>query len=552
MVAVMPCRSKEGDMNDLPARADVVFVGAGHNALVAAAYLLDAGRSVCLLEQMAQPGGWVRTSELGAPGFLHDRWSSLHPGFVGGPAWAELGPDLARHGLKYVTAPLATGSSLPDGRTAVYPADPQALAAELDRLGESAGWNALFAAAGPQLPPLLSLLGAGLDSPGADAALAGLLRDSREGSLPFSQLVTTSAADLVRRCFRTEELRLLAAPWPLHVGASPDDPASALWAVFFLAAMRAGVPAPVGGSGRLAQALAALVTERGGDLFCDTDVDEILVRDGRPAGVRTADGLVVDAGEAVIVSATPDRLYGRLLRGVAGVPAGVRAQAAGYRYKRGCFQVNLALSARPHFRDPRLDAGGAHNLGRGLDALVVSVRQAESGLLPEHPSISWHEPTAVDPTRAPDGRAVARLQVCDAPHTPRGDAAGTRYGAAGWDPAAAEAFADRVLAEAELHVPGLTGLVLERHLTTPADLAAASPNAGPGDSFAGDNSLAQAFTQRPIAAHRGGHRTAVPGVWLTGAATWPGPGVSGLSGRAVARALIGAVSRTPAGATAGG
>ena len=107
-----------------------------------------------------------------------------------------------------------------------------------------------------------------------------------------------------------------------------------------------------------------------------------------------------------------------------------------------------------------------------------------------------------------------RLQVLDVPHTPRGDAAGTAYGSDGWDPATAEAFADRVLAEAELHVPGLSGLVLERHLTTPADLAKASPNAGPGDHAAGENSLAQALTERPIPAHTGGHRTVVPGVWL--------------------------------------
>jgi phytoene dehydrogenase-like protein len=124
-------------------------VGAGHNALVAAAYLLDAGRSVCLPEQMAQPGGWVQTAELGAPGFHHDRWSALHPFFVGGPAWAELGPDLSRHGLEYVTAPLATASSLPDGRAAVAPVDPEAFAVELERLGETAGWNALFTPAGP-------------------------------------------------------------------------------------------------------------------------------------------------------------------------------------------------------------------------------------------------------------------------------------------------------------------------------------------------------------------------------------------------------------------
>ncbi|HUN31956.1 MAG TPA: NAD(P)/FAD-dependent oxidoreductase [Trebonia sp.] len=525
-------------MSDLPRDADVVFVGAGHNALVAAAYLLEAGRSVVLLEQMDHPGGWIRTVEFETQGFRHDLWSAPHPAFVGGPVWAELGPDLTRHGLEYVTPPLAVGSSLPDGRTAVMPVDPQQLEAELDRLGESAGWGDLFQAAGPQIPVLMELLSGGLDSPEAQARLAGLLADSRDSALPFGQLVTGSAVDLVRRHFKTEELRYLAAPWTLHFGVGPEDPAGALWTIVALSALGGGVPMPVGGSGRLAEALTGLVSERGGQLRCGVDVDEILLAEGRGAGVRTADGATVAARQAVIASVTPDQLYGRLLRNAADVPDGVRAQAAGYQFRRGCFQLNLALSAPPRFADRRLNACGGVNLGRGLDELVTSVRQAQAGLLPEYPSISWHEPTAMDLSRAPEGKAVARLQILDAPLAPVGDAAGLLSRVDGWSAATAEAFADRVLAQAEQHLPGLTGLVLERHITSPADLAKASPNAGPGDHAAGDNSLRQGLTQRPIPAHGGGYRTAVPGVWLIGAATWPSAAVSGASGRAVARTLV--------------
>jgi phytoene dehydrogenase-like protein len=488
-------------MDDLPSRADVVFVGAGHNALVAAAYLLQAGRSVVLLEQMGRPGGWVRTAELGAPGFHHDRWSAVHPVFVAGPVSAELGPELARHGLEYVVGPLATGSSMPGGRTAVLPVDSQEFAAELERLGERARWNRLFAAVSPYLPVLLELLGSGLDGPEPHAAMDRVLADSRDSLVPFGQLLAGGAIDLVRRHFVTEELRMLAAPWSLHSGVGPEDPASALWAVLSLALLAGGCPAPIGGSGRLADALTGVVTDRGGDVVCGVDVDEVLVRDGRAAAVRSVGGATVTADEAVIASVTPDQLYGRLLRRTAGVPAGVRSQASRYRFKRGCFQLNLALTARPRFADPRLDAGGAHNLGRGVGELATSVRQAEAGLLPQHPSISWHEPTAVDPSRAPEGKAILRLQVLDAPHTPQGDAAGELQGISGWAASTAKAFADRVLAEAEAHAPGLTGLIIERHCTTPADLARSSPNAGPGDSGAGENSLMQGFLQRPIPAH---------------------------------------------------
>jgi phytoene dehydrogenase-like protein len=421
----------------------------------------------------------------------------------------------------------------------VLPVDKGELGAELDRLGEGASWGGLFNAVGSQLPALIELVSGSLDNPKARATLSRLLADSHDTALPFGQLLSGSAADLVRRYFTTEELRYLAAPWTLHFGLGPEDPAGALWTILALGILGGGAPTPAGGSGRLAEAITALVTERGGDVCCGVDVDEIVLAKGRPVGVRTADGATVTAGRAVIASVTPDQLYGRLLRNAARVPEGVRSQAAGYRYKRGCFQMNLALSARPHFTDSRLDAGGTHNLGRGLDELVTSVRQAEAGLLPEHPSISWHEPTAVDSTRAPEGKAIVRIQVLDAPLVPAGDAAGVLGDVAGWSASTAEAFADRVLAEAEPHLPGLTGLVLERHITTPADLAKASPNAGPGDHGAGENSLSQGFIQRPIAAHGGGYRTAVPGVWLIGAATWPSGGVSGASGRAVARILTG-------------
>ena len=134
---------------------DVIFIGAGHNALVAAGYLTRAGRPVCLLERSDVPGGWVRSEELTLPGFIHDAYSALHPSFVYGPAFAELGPELAEHGLRYVQGSVATGSSLPDGRSAVISTDPAELATELDRLGDGEAWARLMADLGPHLQSLL-------------------------------------------------------------------------------------------------------------------------------------------------------------------------------------------------------------------------------------------------------------------------------------------------------------------------------------------------------------------------------------------------------------
>ena len=81
---------------------DAVFIGSGHNALVAAAYLARAGRSVLVLERNDRPGGFVRTDELTLPGFKHDTFSAAHPLFLTGAAYAELGPELEERGLHYV------------------------------------------------------------------------------------------------------------------------------------------------------------------------------------------------------------------------------------------------------------------------------------------------------------------------------------------------------------------------------------------------------------------------------------------------------------------
>ena len=133
---------------------------------------------------------------------------------------------------------------------------------------------------------------------------------------------------------------------------------------------------------------------------------------------------------------------------------------------------------------------------------------------------------------------MVRLQVLDAPLHPSGDAADLIPADGEWTDSVAERFADRVVVEAAQHISGLEQMVSARHILSPADLARTSPNAGPGDHASGHNALSQAFTRRPIPAHRGGYATVVPDLYLIGAATWPGPGVGGSSGRAVARRLL--------------
>jgi phytoene dehydrogenase-like protein len=247
---------------------DIVLLGAGHNALVAAAYLAKAGRSVVLLDRAEVPGGFVRTEELTLPGFLHDTYSAVHPLLVNGPVFAELGQELEDFGLRYVQSRISTGVSLRDGRSAVIPTDPRALRTVLDRLGERAAW-----------------------------------------------------ADLMADRFRSEELRATFLPWPLHVGVGPQEAGGALWTAAMMAALTRGNPAPVGGSGRLTTALVGLVERYGGVVVTGTEVDEVLVGGGRATAVRTTDGDVWTAARAVIATTAVPGLY--LIGGATWPGAGV-------------------------------------------------------------------------------------------------------------------------------------------------------------------------------------------------------------------------------------
>src|SRR5512139_2311307 len=106
--------------------ADAVVIGAGHNGLVAANLLADAGWDVLVLEATEVPGGAVRSAQVTAPGYLSDLFSSFYPLGYASPVLRGL--DLNRYGLKWTHAPDVLAHLLPDGRAAVINRDLDATA----------------------------------------------------------------------------------------------------------------------------------------------------------------------------------------------------------------------------------------------------------------------------------------------------------------------------------------------------------------------------------------------------------------------------------------
>lgn len=527
---------------------DAVFVGAGHNALIAAAYLARRGWSVLVLERNDRPGGFVRCDELTLPGFSHDTFSSAHPLLVSSPVYAELGPELEARGLSYVSCEFATGVSLESGASAVLVTDTAANAEELERVmsGEGEAWLQMIEGFAEVAEPLFGLLGMDLATPAARPLLRRLMLTDSGLPSRFAGELTRTGREVLCERFRSPVTHALLAPWLSHCARPIDQAGGAPWLALTMAALeQGGYCVPVGGSEQLAIALARLVEDHGGEIRCDSPVEEIVLADGAASGVLTHDGEAFAARRAVIASTAPDQLYLRLLASSAGaVSSEVRRQARRFRYGAACVQVHLALSGPARFADERLARTGGTHLTPGLDAISRSVNEGLRGLLPAVPTIALDMPTIADPTRVPRaGQAVARLQILDLPPHPRGDAAGEiDVGGDGWTPAVLERFADRVVKVAGRHIPGLEDGILGRAVIGPREIAAFNPNAGPGDPYGGSHDLSQSYLLRPLA-HAPGHATPVPRLHMLGAATWPGHGVSGGSGRIVAQALLAAADR---------
>ncbi|QHW34820.1 NAD(P)/FAD-dependent oxidoreductase [Paenibacillus rhizovicinus] len=519
---------------------DMIIIGSGHNALITGAYLTRAGRSVLVLEKNDRPGGFVRTEELTLPGFKHDVYAAAHPLFTTGPAYMELKDALEARGLTYLNTDLPTGVSMEDGATAVVPRSFEDFAAEAERLapGDGTALAALFEQLNPHVNDVFGLFSMDLSGPEAAPVLQRLLHDGNgPGYSSFARSLFTTARHAVNE-FKSPVMRSMLASWVTHLGRTPDEVGSGIWVpLTAMALMAGGMPIPSGGSEQLALALARLVKDQGGEIRTNSLVERIIVKNDRAVGVRTADGVVYAAKQAVVASTTPDQLYLTLLAD-SDVPPALRTQAKQFRYGRGCVQIHLALAEPPRWPDARFNRVGQPHLTDGLDGFTLAIAQGTADLLPAKPTFTVDCPTNLDASRAPAGKAIMRIQVLEVPVRPRGDAAGRiDVGDGTWTPALTERFTERVLEVAGKHIPNIPSAVIGKYVVTPDTIARFNPNAGPGDPYGGAHDLAQSYLFRPLPGQPG-HRSAIPNVYMLGAATWPGHGVNGGSGYIVAQQLL--------------
>lgn len=515
--------------------ADYIVVGSGINALVAAAMLGRKGRKVLVLERNDRLGGCLRTEEITAPGFVHDVMATTVVLFLLSPAYAALGKDLHARGLEIATTDTPTAVLLPDGRAAVFSTERARNIALFDGLaaGDGGRFAKVMEGMGADAPFVFSLLGGSLWSGGM---LKTVLKETwRRGPRAmasfFGEALETARAHL-ETTYRSEVTQALWAPWVLHTGLGPESAYSAQMAkVIAFAVEAAGCPIVKGGTQNLVAAFKRLIEDQHGMVKTGADVEAIVLDGGGAAkGVRLSDGTTLHAAKGVICSVTPNQLYNRLLAGKQ-LPSAVTDGVTAYRYGKGNMQIHYALSQPPRWKADGLDKVALIHMTPGLDGVSRASNEAERGMLPAISTICVGQPTALDPGRAPEGKAILWLQLPEVPRLLKGDAAGLietpKDGR--WTEPVREKFADRIEDILATNIEGFRETVLARRSYSPADLEALNVNLVGGDPYGGYCGIDQFFLWRPLK-NSVNHRTHVPGLYHIGASTHPGPGLGGGSG----------------------
>lgn len=504
---------------------DAIIIGAGHNGLVCAAYLLREKLKVLVLERSDRIGGACVTEEL-FPGFRLSTasysLSLLLPDII-----TELGLELdIRAKDPELFAPY------PDGGGLIMWRDPakrhEAIASisrnDADRYPEFVG---LFEEAACYLRPLLSY----------PATRKQARRSFRRSETPdlFKRTVDASIAEICEDYFESELMQgLMASQGIIGTAAGPRTPGTSYIYLHHAFGEATGEPGAWGfvrgGMGAVTGALAEVVTGLGGEIRLEAEVASV-----RTDGARRATGVVLASGEeisapAVLSNADPKRTAAFVDE---------RALAPEYRLDIDVLptagtvvKVNCALAGLPRFTGMS-DSGdvapehlGTITISPSIDYLEAASKEADEGRPATRMMIEAWIQTASEPELAPEGKHTLSIF---AQYVPYELAEGT------WD-TRREEIGDTVIATLEEYAPGLTDLIEDRMVLGPPDLEERFGLSG-GNIFHGEILPDWLFDKRPAATwHR--YRLPLPGMYLCGSGAHPGGGVSGAPGRNAARALL--------------
>lgn len=518
-------------------RYDAVVIGGGHNGLVTAFYLARAGLRTLVLERRDMVGGMAVTEEF-APGFRASTGAYVLA-MLGEHIWRDM--RLAERGLRVD----ACGPNLN-----VYPSGAHLWMCEraVDAAREVARFSRKDAAAYPRFEDDLMRIARwfgplfGLTPPdlrmrtAADWSRALRLGrtavKNRGMLLDAYQLMMASSATYLDERFESDEVKAALGWFSINDSVSgPSTPGTAYTLLHEYASSEVGGGVRKwgfvrGGIGTLGRLMADAVREAGGEVRTSTPVKGVIVERGSATGVLLEGGETIEA-RLVVSNADPKTTMFRLV-GEGALGADFCNALRTFITDGTSIKVNLALGGLPRLRFPALNEGdGVQPYHRSIIELTSSIRQmdlnqaeARAGIpAKDHPHVECCFPTVFDPSLAPEGKHIMTIDMNSQPYTLRDGSH--------WDDIIDD-VADRCVRELCEYFPGLDGMIEHRQALSPLDMERLFGATG-GHALHGDMGDHQMFVLRPV---RGwaGYRMPIRHLYLCGAGTHPGGGISGANG----------------------
>jgi beta-carotene ketolase (CrtO type) len=532
---------------------DVILIGAGHNALVCAAYLLKAGYSVRLLEKNAIPGGGSTTEELlpdTAPGFRFNPCAIDHIFIHLGPVIQEL--ELHKYGLEYLWCDPVVFCPHPDGKYFLAHRSVQKTCAEIARYSPRDA--AKYAEFMEMWDRIISILIPMFNAPPKSVLdMAGnfdlaKLKDvfsflgSVDQALDLFRTLFTSPLDLINEYFDEEFLKAPLARLAAELSTPPSQKNMAVGSIMMSLRHNPGMARPKGGTGALTAALVRCVQSLGGEILTDQPVQKVLINNGRAEGVRTRNGQEHRATKGVISSLDAHRLFLQLIdqHDVDTADAKLRDRVARriVNHNEAILKIDCALSEAPRFehhnhRDEYLI--GSVLIADSVTQVELAHTDPAIGRIPlDDPSMYLVVPTMRDPSMAPAGCHTLWIEYF-VPYQIEG-AMGTGMKGTGWTEEIKNTVSDRVLQKLADYAPNVSSAIIDRHIESPPELEDRI-GVSKGNYYHLDMTFDQMMFFRPLP-EIANYKTPIEGLYLTGAGTHPGGSISGIPGRNCARVFL--------------
>ncbi|NWJ44273.1 MAG: NAD(P)/FAD-dependent oxidoreductase [Chloroflexi bacterium] len=538
---------------------DVIVIGAGHNGLTSACYLAKAGYKVLVLERRGLVGGAVITETDIFPGYRLDTCSSFHVVINGTPVVQDL--NLEKFGLDYIEVDPWGFAPFPNGNHIIFYRDVDKTAQTIAKFSpEDAESYRRFMQFWMRFnetmmdifcyPPSLStmtlratiketeklMLGIGdLATKGLTNAVWNKTVSAIKNSSPRALLgslreIITSYGKLIKDNFKSLEVQAALTWLGAQSGPGPDEPFSGeLFAMQQSLYHLLGVRRPRGGSGMLTQAMARCLEHYGGEIKVNAEVSQILIENGKVKGVE------INGGEKFFSSTVISNAHVQTtllkLTPEEALQPNFRRKVENIKVQNGFgMTVRYATDSLPNYTalptpeaNGKVQAGIPHNgmqlLCPSTEYLAQAYRDAEKGLPPTRPAVIAMTPSAIDDTLAPAGKNVLYLWAQTHPYQ--------LSNGENWDEIK-KREADKCLQVVEDYAPGIKAKIVGEYIKSPLDIERIGGMVR-GNLMHVDMSLKQMFHLRPLG-ELSNYHTPVGGLYLTGASTHPGGGVSGAAG----------------------